>query len=54
MQARRRAFVGALLIVCDAPFLMRHPSLNPWTVSIMAAALLVTALAVVDVKVFGR
>ena len=48
------AFVGALLTFGDAPFLMRHPSLNPWTVSVMGAALLVTALAVLEVKVFGR
>ena len=48
------AFVGALLSFGDAPFLMRHPSLNPWTLSVMAAVLLVTALAVVDEKVFGR
>ena len=48
------AFIGALLTFGDAPFLMRHPSLNPWTVSVLAAACLVTALAVADRKVFGR
>ena len=48
------AFVGALLTFGDAPFLMRHPSLNPWTASVLAAACLVTALAVADRKVFGR
>ena len=48
------AFVGALLTFGDAPFLMRHSSFNPWTVSVMAAACLVTALAVVDRKVFGH
>ena len=48
------AFAGALLTFGDAPFLMRHPSLNPWTASVLAAALLVTALAVVDKRVFGR
>ena len=49
------AFVGALLTFGDAPFLMRHhPSLNLWTVSVLAAVCFVTALAVVDRKVFGR
>ena len=48
------AFVGALLTFGDAPFLMRHPSLNPWTVSVLAAACLVTVLAVADRKVLGR
>ena len=48
------AFVGALLTFGDASFLMRHPSLNPWTASVMAAACLVTALAAVDRKVFRR
>ena len=48
------AFVGALLTFVDAPFLMRHPSLNPWTVSVLAAACLVTVLAVADRKVLGR
>ena len=48
------AFGGALLTFGDAPFLMRHPSLNPWTASVMAAACLVTAVAVADRKVFGR
>ncbi len=48
------AFVGALLSFGDAPLLMRYPYLNPWTLSVMAAVLLVTALAVVDEKVFGR
>jgi hypothetical protein len=48
------AFVGALLGFGDAPFLMRHPFLNPWTLSVLAALLLVTALAVIDEKVFGR
>ncbi len=42
------AFVGSLLSFGDAPFLMRHPYLNPWTLSVTAAALLVTALTVVD------
>ena len=46
------AFVGALLSFGDAPFLMRHPSLNPWTLSVLAAVLLVTALGVVDKRVF--
>jgi hypothetical protein len=46
------AFVGALLSFGDAPFLMRHPSLNPWTLSVVAALLLVMALALVDKKVF--
>ena len=48
------AFGGALLTFGDAPFLMRHPSLNPWTSSVMAATCLVTAVAVADRKVFGR
>ena len=46
------AFVGALLSFGDAPFLMRHPILNPWTLSVLAAALFVTALRVVDKRVF--
>ncbi len=48
------AFVGALLSFGDAPLLMRYPYLNPWTLSVMAAVLLVTALGVADRKVFGR
>ena len=48
------AFVGALLSFGDAPFLMRYPFLNPWTLSVLAAVLLVTALGVLDKKVFGR
>ena len=34
------AFVGAMLSFGDAPFLMRHPSLNLWTLSVVAAVLL--------------
>ncbi len=48
------AFVGALLSFGDAPLLMRYPYLNPWTLSVMAAVLLVTALRVADRSVFGR
>ncbi len=48
------AFAGALLTFGDAPFLMRHPALNPWTGSVLAAACLVTTLGVADRKVFGR
>ena len=48
----RRGFAGALLTFGDAPFLMRHPSLNPCTLSVLAAVLLVTALGVVDKRVF--
>ena len=48
------ALVGAFLTFGDAPFLMRHPSLNPWTSSVTGAVLLVTLLAVVDERVFGR
>ena len=48
------AFVGALLSFGDAPLLMRYPYLNPWTLSVMAAVLLVTALGVADRKVFGH
>ena len=47
------AFIGALLTFGDAPFLMRQPLINPWTASVLAAACLVTALAVVDRKVFA-
>ena len=48
------AFVGALLSFGDAPFLMRHPYLNPWTLSVLGAVLLVTVLGVVDENVFRR
>lgn len=48
------AFVGALLSFGDAPFLIRYPVLNPWTLSVLAAVLFVTPLGVVDEKVFGR
>ena len=48
------AFIGAVLSFGDAPLLMRYPSLNPWTLSVLAAVLLVTVLAVVDAKVFSR
>ena len=46
------AFAVALLTFGDAPFLMRHPSLNPCTLSVLAAVLLVTALWVVHKRVF--
>ena len=48
------AFIGAVLSFGDAPLLMRYPSLNPWTLSVLAAVLFVTALAVADAKVFSR
>jgi hypothetical protein len=44
------ALVGALLSFGDAPFLVRHPFLNPWTLSVTAAVLFVTVLAAVDVS----
>ncbi len=34
------AFAAALLSFGDAPFLMRHAYLNPWTLSVAGAALL--------------
>ena len=48
------AFVGALLSFGDALFLMRYPYLNPWTLSVLGAVLLVTVLGVVDENVFRR
>ena len=36
------AFVGAFLSFGDAPFLINHPYLNPWTVAIIVSTLLVT------------
>lgn len=48
------ALVGAMLSFGDAPFLMRHPSLNPWTLSVMAAVLATTAVGLVDEKLSRR
>ncbi len=48
------ALVGALLSFGDAPFLMRYPYLNPWTLSVLGAVLLVTVLGVVDENMFRR
>ena len=48
------AFVGALLSFGDAPFLIRYPYLNPWTLSILGAMIFVTLLGMVDAKVSGR
>ena len=48
------ALVGALLSFGDAPFLMRRPYLNLWTLSVLGAIFLVTVLGVVDENVFRR
>ena len=48
------AFIGALLSFGDDPFLIRHPYLNPWTLSVIASALLVTFVCVLDRKVLRR
>ncbi|MDP6580957.1 MAG: hypothetical protein QF681_09895 [Vicinamibacterales bacterium] len=42
------AFAAALLSFGDAPFLMRHSYLNPWTLSVVGAALLVSAARAVE------
>ena len=45
------AFIGAFLTFGDVPFLLRHPSLNPLTVSIATSVLLVTVVRVIAKKV---
>lgn len=47
------AFVGAFLSFGDAPLLMRYPHLNPWTLSVLAAVVVVTGLRLVE-KRFDR
>ena len=47
------AFVGAFLSFGDAPFLMSHPYLNPWTVAIIVSALLVTIAWVLEKTYFS-
>ena len=42
------AFVGAFLSFGDAPFLMNHPYLNPWTVAIIVSTLAVTIAWVLE------
>ena len=42
------ALVGALLSFGDAPFLMNHPYLNPWTLAIIISTLLVTIAWVLE------
>ena len=42
------AFGAALLSFGDAPFLLRHSYLNPWTLSVAGAALLVTVIRAVE------
>lgn len=40
------AFVGALLSFGDAPLLMRYPFLNPWTLSVLSAVIVVAVVRV--------
>ena len=47
------AFSLALPSFGDAPFLMRHSYLNPWTLSVAGAALLVTVTRAVDKRWTG-
>ena len=47
------AFVGAFLSFGDAPFLMSRPYLTPWTVAIIASALLVTIARVLEKAYFS-
>ena len=48
------AFVGALLSFGDAPLLMRYPFLNPWTLSVLSAVIVVAVVRVVEKNAFGR
>lgn len=45
------AFIGAFLTFGDVPFLLRHPILNPFTVSVIAAVLLVGLVRVIARKI---
>ena len=47
------AFVGAFLSFGDAPFLMRHPYLNPWTLAIIVSTLLVSIAWVLEKTYFS-
>ena len=47
------ALVGAFLSFGDAPFLMNHPYLNPWTVAIIVSTLLVTTAWVLEKTYFS-
>ena len=47
------AFIGAFLSFGDAPFLMNHPYLNPWTVAIIVSTLLVTIAWVLEKTYFS-
>ncbi len=42
------AFIGAFLSFGDAPFLMSHPYLNPWTLASVVSTLLVTIAWVLE------
>ena len=44
------AFVGALLSFGDAPLLMRYPVLNPWTLSVLSAVIVVAVVRVVELQ----
>ena len=47
------AFIGALLSFGDEPLLMRNPALNPSTLSVLAAVVLVTFVRLVDGRIIG-